>query len=75
VFGIPCPRYGEQVCAWIRTAGAAGLTVEDIHAFCRDRIAGYKVPRVIRFVDAFPMTVTGKIQKFEMRTAMEREAG
>ncbi|MEX6506155.1 AMP-binding protein [Jiella sp. M17.18] len=75
VFGVPDPRYGEQLCAWIIPAEGAALDEDEIAAFCADRIAHYKVPRVIRFVDAFPMTVTGKIQKFVMRETMMGELG
>ena len=73
VFGVPDPKYGEEVCAWIKLRDDATMTQEELRAFCRDRIAHYKVPRHIRFVQEFPMTVTGKMQKFLMREAMERE--
>jgi fatty-acyl-CoA synthase len=75
VFGVPDPRFGEEVCAWVRVREGAVLTEEEVREFCRERIAHYKVPRYIRFVDAFPMTVTGKMQKFLMREAMQRELG
>lgn len=70
VFGVPDPKYGEELCAWIRLADMQLLAEEDIRAYCRGRIAHYKVPRYVRFVDAFPMTVTGKVQKFVMRQLM-----
>ncbi len=71
---MPDERYGEQLCAWINMRpGRRDLTEQEILEFCRDRIAHYKVPRHIRFVDAFPMTVTGKIQKFIMRQKMIEE--
>ncbi len=73
VFGVADRKYGEQVCAWIRVRTGHSLTEEDVRAYCRDRIAHFKVPRYIRFVDAVPMTVTGKPQKFKMREAMEKE--
>ena len=73
VFGVPDPKYGEQVCAWIRTRPGSALTAEDVQAFCKDRITHFKVPRHIRFVDEFPMTVTGKVQKFRMREQMTDE--
>jgi len=73
VFGVPCPRYGEQVCAWIRLKSGERCDAEAIRAFCREQIAHYKVPQHIRFVEAFPMTVTGKIQKYLMRQEMTRE--
>jgi len=70
VFGIPDQRYGEVVCAWIRLKGADPCDADAIRAFCRDQIAHFKVPTHIRFVEQFPMTVTGKIQKFIMREQM-----
>ncbi len=73
VFGIPDERFGEEVCAWIKIHDAHVLDEAGVRAYCADRIAHYKVPKIIRFVDAFPMTVTGKIQKFEMRKIMEQE--
>jgi fatty-acyl-CoA synthase len=73
VFGVPDPKYGEEVCAWIKLRDDATMTQDEVRAFCKDRIAHYKVPRYIRFVQEFPMTVTGKMQKYLMREAMERE--
>lgn len=70
VFGIPDARYGEVPCAWVKAAPGAALTPADVLAFCEGRIAHYKIPRRVRVVEEFPMTVTGKIQKFIMR---ERE--
>ncbi|MDY6944613.1 MAG: AMP-binding protein [Pseudomonadota bacterium] len=70
VFGIPDPRYGEIVCAWIKLKDGDPCDAEAIHAFCRNQIAHFKVPQHIRFVEQFPMTVTGKIQKFIMREQM-----
>ncbi|MFO1272260.1 MAG: AMP-binding protein [Rubrivivax sp.] len=75
VFGVPDAKYGEEVCAWIVPRPGATLTAEEIEAYCRGRIAHYKVPRHIRFVPAFPLTATGKAQKFVMRDAMMRELG
>lgn len=74
VFGVPDERFGEEVCAWI-TVKSATITEEDILAFCKGQIAHYKIPKHIRFVDTFPMTVTGKIQKFVMREMMAEELG
>ena len=74
-FGVPDPRYGEELCAWVKLRAGESLTETDIQAFCRGQIAHQKVPRYVRFVDEFPMTVTGKMQKFLMREAMERELG
>ncbi|MFE9330132.1 AMP-binding protein [Streptomyces sp. NPDC006925] len=66
--GVPDERYGEELMAWIRMRdGAAPLTADDVRAFCSGRLAHYKIPRYVHVVDAFPMTVTGKIRKVEMR--------
>jgi fatty-acyl-CoA synthase len=73
VFGIPDRRYGEVVCAWIKLKAGERCDAETIRAFCREQIAHFKVPTHIRFVDQFPMTVTGKIQKYLMRQEMSRE--
>ncbi|MEN8668884.1 MAG: AMP-binding protein, partial [Ketobacter sp.] len=70
VFGIPDSKYGEEICAWVKTRPGATLTEADIKDFCRDQITHFKVPRHIRFVEEYPMTVTGKVQKFKMREAM-----
>jgi fatty-acyl-CoA synthase len=75
VFGVPDERYGEELCAWIKLHHGETLTAEEVREFCRDQIAHYKVPRHIRFVDEFPMTVTGKVQKFIMRERMTGELG
>jgi fatty-acyl-CoA synthase len=75
VVGVPDARYGEELCAWIRLAAGQSCEPEEIIAFCTGRIAHYKIPRHVRFVDAFPMTVTGKIQKFQIREAMIAELG
>jgi fatty-acyl-CoA synthase len=73
IFGVPDPKYGEELCAWIISKAGAALDEESVHRFCRDRISHYKVPRYIRFVDSFPSTVTGKVQKYAMREAMIEE--
>ncbi len=75
VIGVPDEKYGEQVCAWIKCREGHVLTAEAVREFCRDRITHFKVPQYIRFVDDYPMTVTGKIQKFKMREAMIEELG
>jgi fatty-acyl-CoA synthase len=75
VFGVPDPKYGEEVCAWIVLRPGASATEEEIIAFCRDRLAHYKAPRHVRFRDEVPMTVTGKAQKYLMRAAMIEELG
>jgi fatty-acyl-CoA synthase len=75
VIGVPDERYGEVVCAWIVLRPGAELTDEEVRDFCRDKIARFKIPQLVRFVEAFPMTVTGKIQKFKMRELEIAERG
>ena len=75
VVGIPDTKYGEELCAWIVVKPGQTLDEDSVRAFCKGKIAHYKVPRYIRFVDEFPMTVTGKIQKFKIRDAMVDELG
>jgi fatty-acyl-CoA synthase len=75
VIGVPCPVYGEEVMAWVRLRDGVTLTAEDLRAACTGRIATYKIPRYWKFVDAFPLTVTGKVQKFRMREIAAAELG
>lgn len=75
VFGVPDEKYGEEICAWIKLRKDCEANDEDIRSFCEGQIAHYKIPRYVRFVESYPMTVTGKIQKFLMREAMIRELG
>lgn len=75
VIGIPCSRYGEDIVAWVKLHPGHQATAEELQAWCKSRIAHYKVPRHIRFVDEFPMTVTGKVQKFRMREISMAELG
>jgi fatty-acyl-CoA synthase len=75
VIGVPSEKYGEEVMAWVRLRDGMQATEEELVAFCRGRIATYKIPRYWKFVDSFPMTVTGKIQKFVMREAAVEELG
>jgi len=70
VFGVPDHRYGEELCAWVKLREGASLSEADVIAFCRASIAHYKAPKYVRFVQEFPMTVTGKVQKFLMRRTM-----
>ena len=67
VIGVPDPYYGEELMAWVKLKDGATATADDLRVFCRDQIARYKIPRYIHFADQFPMTVTGKVQKFKMR--------
>nr|WP_025916708.1 AMP-binding protein [Herminiimonas sp. CN] len=73
VVGVPDPKYGEELCAWIVLRPGASLDAAALRTFCEGQIAHYKIPRYMRFVDAFPMTVTGKVQKFKMREVMKEE--
>ncbi len=73
VVGVPDLKYGEELCAWVQLKPGASANAEDIQSFCKGQIAHYKIPRYIKFVDAFPMTVTGKVQKFIMRERMIQE--
>ena len=75
VFGVPDDKFGEELCAWIQRRAGTNLTEDAVRAFCDGQISHFKVPRYIRFVDEFPMTVTGKIQKFHMRDSMIKELG
>lgn len=75
VIGVPDKKYGEELCAWVKLREGESATEEDIKAFCKGQIAHFKIPRYIRFVDDFPMTVTGKVQKFIMREQTMRELG
>jgi fatty-acyl-CoA synthase len=67
VIGIPDEKYGEELVAWVRLRGGASLTRDELAAYCRGRIAHYKIPRYLHITDEFPMTVTGKVQKYRMR--------
>jgi fatty-acyl-CoA synthase len=75
VVGVPDPRYGEELCAWVRLREGSELTVDQLRVFCAGKIAHYKVPRYLRIVDEFPLTVTGKVQKFRMREDSIAELG
>ena len=75
VVGVPDARYGEELCAWIRLQAGASADEAGIRAWCEARFARHKIPRYIRFVEEFPMTVTGKIQKFLIRKSMVEELG
>jgi fatty-acyl-CoA synthase len=75
VIGVPDAKYGEELCAWVTLRPGAELTLEDLRQFCTGRIAHYKIPRYLRISDAFPMTVTGKVQKFKMREVSVAELG
>ena len=75
VFGVPDPRYGEAVTVSVILRDGASLTGDELREYCADKIAHYKVPKYVLFVDAFPMTVTGKVQKFKMRDAAVAELG
>ena len=75
VIGVPDDKYGEELCAWIMLRDGENASEDDIKAYCKGQIAHYKIPRYVKFVDSFPMTVTGKIQKFLMREQTVEELG
>jgi fatty-acyl-CoA synthase len=75
VIGVPDPTYGEEIMAWVKVQPGTSLDADELREFCRGRIAHYKVPRHIHFVDEFPLTVTGKVQKFKMREEAIRLLG
>jgi fatty-acyl-CoA synthase len=75
VVGVPDDRFGEELCAWVRLREGASLEEEDVREVCRRRLAHFKVPRYVIFAEEFPMTVTGKVQKFKMREAAIERLG
>jgi fatty-acyl-CoA synthase len=75
VIGVPDERYGEELMAWVVPKPGEAVTEEELREFCRGRIAHFKIPRYVKFVDSFPMTVTGKVQKFKMRETAIEELG
>ncbi len=75
VIGVPDAKYGEELRAWVKLRPGASLTGEEIRAYCHGKVATYKIPRYFKFVDGFPMTVSGKIQKFKMRETAIKELG
>jgi fatty-acyl-CoA synthase len=75
VFGVPDPKYGEEVCAWVIPRRGQAIDEQQVRDFCKGEIAHYKVPRYVRIVEQFPLTATGKPQKFEMRNAMIAQLG
>jgi fatty-acyl-CoA synthase len=75
VIGVPDAKYGEELCAWVRLRPGQDLTEEDLRAYCTGKIAHFKIPRYLRITGEFPMTVTGKVQKFKMREVSIAELG
>ena len=75
VVGVPDPKFGEEIAAWIRLREGESMTDEEVRAFCKGKLAHFKIPRYVRFVDDFPMTVTGKVQKYHIREQMADELG
>jgi len=75
VIGVPDEKYGEEIQAWIELREGETSTEEEIRAYCKGRIAHFKIPRYVKFVTEYPMTVTGKIQKYKMREAAVKELG
>ena len=75
MIGVPDERYGEELMAWVKRRPGGTVDEEGLREFCRGTIAHFKVPRYVKFVDEFPMTVTGKVQKFKMREQSIEELG
>jgi fatty-acyl-CoA synthase len=75
VIGVPDAKFGEELMAWIKLKEGRTLTADEVRLFCKGRIAHFKIPRYIKFVDDFPMTVSGKIQKYKMREESIKELG
>jgi fatty-acyl-CoA synthase len=75
VVGLPDQKYGEELCAWIKLRAGESLTEQEVRGYCQGQIAHYKIPRYVVFVSEFPMTVTGKIQKFLIRRQMMEKLG
>ena len=75
VIGVPDARYGEELMAWVKLSEGARLSEDDVRTYCQGRIAHFKIPRYVKFVDSYPMTVTGKVRKVEMREISIAELG
>jgi fatty-acyl-CoA synthase len=75
VIGVPDLKYGEEIMAWVKLRSGTQVSGDELRDFCRLKIASYKIPRYWKFVDSFPMTVTGKVQKFKMREVAVAELG
>jgi fatty-acyl-CoA synthase len=75
VIGVPDARFGEEICAWVKLRPGTELSTEDLRAYCAGKIAHFKIPRYVRVTAGFPMTVTGKVQKFKMRETSIAELG
>jgi fatty-acyl-CoA synthase len=75
VIGVPSEKYGEEVMAWVKVREGVALTGDELTEFCRNQIATYKIPRYWKFVDEYPMTVTGKVMKFQMREMAVKALG
>jgi fatty-acyl-CoA synthase len=73
VIGVPDARHGEEIAAWVKVKPGEEVTEEELKAFCKSKISHYKIPRYFKFVNEFPMTVTGKVQKFQMRQQSTEE--
>jgi fatty-acyl-CoA synthase len=75
VIGVPDARMGEELMAWVIPRDAEAVTADEVRAFCKERLSHFKVPRYVKITDAFPLTVTGKVQKFRMRELAIVELG
>jgi fatty-acyl-CoA synthase len=75
VIGVPDARLGEELCAWVKLRPGSELTIEELRGYCAGKIAHFKIPRYLRVTEDFPMTITGKVQKFRMREMSVAELG
>ncbi len=75
VIGVPDEKYGEAIMAWVMLKPGAQMTEDEVRDYCKGNIAHYKIPRYVKFVTSFPMTVTGKVQKYQMREQSTEELG
>lgn len=73
VIGVPDKRFGEELCVWVKLKPGCELTEASLKEFCKDKIAYFKIPKYIKFVDSFPINATGKVQKFKMVEQMKQE--
>lgn len=73
--GVPDRKFGEEILAWIQLRAGESATASEIRGYCRDRLANFKTPRYVKFVDGFPTTVTGKVQKYKIRQQAIEELG
>lgn len=75
VIGVPDAKYGEEVMAWVQLRSGFEVTFEELHEYCKGQIATYKIPKYWKYTDQFPMTISGKVRKIEMREISIKELG